>query len=281
MNAGAILSCAMVAAVFFKASSALSVPDHVLYKGANDTTGWEMQYSLTPSFAWRLSGHDRVGLHRKQKEYMRGIARFNNKSLSALLDWHPLNGSFRTSAGFFLSSQRADFFAEPDVDMQFDDMRIDIDKTKIPDHAVISDQTLDLSADGVEEPVHVEGTTIDIDKSGIPDSVMVEGGTLQIDRNDINASARVAYRQFSPYLGFGWGSAPYSDRRVRYSFDLGMIYVGRSDVSLELGGGIIDVDPMLSELLEEYVAAEEVGLQEMADKFRIIPYVSAGISFAF
>lgn len=259
----------------------MTAPDHVLFKGADDVTGWEMKYSLTSSFAWRLSGHDRVGMHRKQKEYTRGFARFDNKSLSVLLDWHPLNGGFRTSAGFFLNSQKADFFAEPSVNMFFDDITIEIDKTNIPDQIVIEEQTLDLSGYGVDEQVHVEETTILIDKTQIPDSVLIKGGSLVIDREDVNASARVKFREFAPYFGFGLGNTPYSDRRLRYSIDLGVIYSGRPDVNLELDGAIIEIDPRLNAWLEGYIAEEESKLQKKANRYRIIPYLSAGLSLAF
>jgi hypothetical protein len=281
MNARTPLTYAVIAAAVFKASSALSAPEHVLYKGADDATGWEIKYALTPSFAWRLNGHDRVGMHLNQSEYARGLIFFNNKSLSVILDWHPLAGSFRASTGLFLSSQRMDLFVEPVVDIQYGDMLFNIDKTKIPDQLVTSDQSFNYNLNGVEEQVHVEGRTIDIDSSDIPDSVMIKGGTLHIDRNHINVSAKGTYNDFAPYLGFGWGSAPYSDRRVRYSFDFGVIYTGSPDVNLELEGSITEIDPILSEWLEEYIAEEEGELQKKANKYRMIPYISAGLSYAF
>lgn len=255
--------------------------DHALYKGGREEIGWEVRYSLGSSLSYRFSGHERVGMRDKRKEFTHSITRFDNKSLSTLLDWHPAQNGFRTSIGIFAGSHYMEYFAEPVVDLRFEGAIIHVDKSKLPDEIVIRDQVVDLSKYGIEEKITIEGKTISGYKNSIPEWIVIDPQVFQLHRDDIHVTASADFKTLASFFGIGWGNRPLSDQRLRYSMDLGVIYLGRPDVSLNVGGDILDVHPLLTKELNEYIDKEERKLQRKAESFRLMPYLSFGVSLAF
>lgn len=252
--------------------------DHVLYKG--EGIGWEIKYGLNSSFGYRFSGYERVGLRDQQKEYTRSVTRLNNRSVSTLFDWHPVENSFRASIGIFASSHQVEYFAEPTVDIRFEGAVIRVDKSEIPDQIHISDKVIDLSRLGLDN-ITIKGKTFKGIRDSIPALIIIDPQVFQLFRNDIHITANADFKPLATYFGIGWGNRPLSNQRLRYSLDVGMIYLGRPEVSLTVNGDILDVHPRLIEELNEYVAEEQRRLQSKAEDLRLIPYVSLGLSLGF
>jgi hypothetical protein len=268
---------------FVTIPSALAAPklDHVLYKGEYEAVGWEIKYALTPSFGYRFSGYERVGLHSKQKEFTHSVTRLNNRSVSTLLDWHPGRKSFRATIGIFASSHRVEYFVEPTVDLRFDGAVIRVDKSRIADEITFNDKVIDLSQYGFGNNITIKGKTFRRFKDSIPAMIVIDPQVFQLQRNDIHITANADFKPLASYFGIGWGNRPLSDQRIRYSLDMGIIYLGRPEVSLTVNGDILDIHPRLTEELNEYVAEEQRKLQRKAEDLRLMPYISLGVSLGF
>jgi hypothetical protein len=269
--------------LFVAVPAAVAAPhlDHMLYKGKYEAIGWEIKYGLSPTLGYRFSGYERVGMRDKQKEYTRSVMRFDNKALSTFLDWHPAENSFRTSIGIFASSQYMEYFAEPTVDLRFNGAFIHVDKSRFPDEIVFRDQVIDLSRYGIEKSITIKGRTISGYKSSIPQWIIIDPQVFQLHRDDIHITASADFKPLASYFGIGWGNRPLSDQRLRYSVDIGIIYLGHPDVTLTANGSLLQVDPSLTEELRDYVAKEERRLQRKAENMRLMPYMSFGLSLGF
>lgn len=270
-------------AFFVAVPAAVAAPrlDHMLYKGNYEAIGWEIKYGLSPTVGYRFSGFDRVGMRDKQKEYIRSVTRFDNKALSTLFDWHPAGKSFRTSVGIFASSQYVEYFAEPTVDLRFKGAFIHVDKNRFPDEIVIRDQVIDLSQYGIDKNITIKGKTISGYKDSIPQWIIIDPQVFQLHRDDIHITANADFKPLASYFGIGWGNRPLSDQRLRYSLDIGVIYLGHPNVTLTASGSLLQVDPSLTGELNDYIAKEERRLQRKAESLRLMPYVSFGLSLGF
>lgn len=271
--------------VFFVAvPAAVAAPhlDHMLYKGKYEAVGWEIKYGLSPSLGYRFSGYERVAMRDKQKEFTRSVMRFDNKALSTLLDWHPTGKSFRTSIGIFASSQYLEYFAEPTVDLRFKGAFIHVDKSRIPDEIVFHDKVIDLSRYGIDKNITIKGRTISGYKDLIPQWIIIDPQVFQLHRDDIHITANADFKPLASYFGFGWGNRPLSDQRLRYSMDIGIIFLGHPEVTLTASGTLLQVDdPALQKELDDYIAKEQRRLQHKAESMRLLPYVSFGLSMGF
>lgn len=271
----------VVCGFFISISSAVAatVIDHALYKG--EALGWEIKYAFSSSFAYRFSGHDRVGMRDEQKEFTRSVTRLDNRSVSTFFDWHPVRNGFRTSVGIFASSHQLEYFAEPTVDIRIEGTVIRLDNTRIPDQYTFNDQVIELSRYGLGENITIQGGTIKGLGSAIPAWIIIEPQVIQLHRNDIHVTANANFKPLASYFGFGWGNRPKSDQRLRYSLDVGVIYLAKPELSLTVSGDILDVHPRLTEEINEYVAEEQKRLQRKVEDLRLMPYVSLGVSLGF
>lgn len=260
---------------------AAPVIDHVLYKGEYEAIGWEIKYSLSPSLGYRFSGNERVGLRDKQKEFTHSVTRIDNRSLSTFLDWHPAENGFRTSIGIFATSRNIEYFAEPTVDLRVDGAVTRVDKSSFRDEIVVNDQVIDLSRYEFGNNITIKGKTIKGLKDSMPSWIIIDPQVFQLHRNDIHITASADFKTLASYFGVGWGNRPLSDQRLRYSLDVGVIYLGRPDISLSVSGDILDVHPLLAEELNEYIAKEQRKLQRKAESLRLMPYISFGMSLGF
>ena len=85
-----------------------------------------------------------------------------------------------------------------------------------------------------------------------------------------------------PYLGIGWGNTTRGQRRLYYSFDLGVAFHGSPDVDLDVQGIIADVArEEASQELRTFLANEEEKLEDELEDFDIFPVVSFGLSYRF
>ena len=85
----------------------------------------------------------------------------------------------------------------------------------------------------------------------------------------------ISFDSYAPYLGFGWGRAISDGFSV--VFDLGVVFQGQPEVSLQTVGGTLSDNPLLLDEVER----EEQELQEDADEFDLYPVVSLGLFYRF
>jgi hypothetical protein len=85
----------------------------------------------------------------------------------------------------------------------------------------------------------------------------------------------ISFDSYAPYLGFGWGRAIADGFSV--VFDLGVVFQGQPEVSLQTVGGTLSDN----QLLLDEVEREEQELQKDADEFDLYPVVSLGLFYRF
>jgi len=91
-----------------------------------------------------------------------------------------------------------------------------------------------------------------------------------------SVTANIDFKTMVPYLGIGWGNAVGKDKRLGIVFDLGIVYQGSPDVSMQ-ATGLVASDPTF----QADLAREEQELQNDVDEFKYYPVVSLGISYKF
>lgn len=84
---------------------------------------------------------------------------------------------------------------------------------------------------------------------------------------------------YSPYVGIGWSNALKKSSKWHYSFDLGFLYQGQPQVSLNAQGniGLLDINnvPGFSENLRQ----EEQNLEDGLGILQYYPVVTFGVSY--
>ena len=85
-----------------------------------------------------------------------------------------------------------------------------------------------------------------------------------------------------PYLGIGWGNTTRADRRLHYTFDLGVAFHGSPDVELDVGGALAEVVREHAGLeLSAFLVREEKRLEDDLKGADMFPVVSFGLSYRF
>lgn len=190
------------------------------------------------------------------------------RSASLLLDWHPFGGSFRTSIGVLINRHTLDLDAVPNE--SFNLSNEDMTMLHVLSQSDMTDAALD---------------SIDLSVIRLSESIL---GTLDLNDTTVKASdlltaeGQVKFGGFATYVGIGWGNATRTNGRLRYSFDIGMVFLGSPEVDLSVHGMIPDaVRPYAGAELQAILAAEEKELEEEFDDLEIFPVVSFGLSYHF
>lgn len=109
----------------------------------------------------------------------------------------------------------------------------------------------------------------------------IDGLTLEVG-DTVFTSAEVgrlegdiSFDSYAPYLGFGWGRAIADGFSL--VFDVGVVFQGEPEVSLQSVGGTFSNNPLLLDEVER----EEQELQEDADEFDMYPVLSLGLFYSF
>ncbi len=115
------------------------------------------------------------------------------------------------------------------------------------------------------------------------------GGTFAINgmpyiANAANVSGlkgSIAYNTFAPYLGIGWGKLSSNYKGWGLVTDLGYVYYGTPQVSLDATCG-----PALSSAggcatLSANVAADRNNLQNIANHYIFFPVIAVGVSYSW
>jgi hypothetical protein len=85
------------------------------------------------------------------------------------------------------------------------------------------------------------------------------------------------FKKTAGYLGIGWGNPIAAANRLSINFDLGVVFQGAPDATLNASGGLLSDIPIFQENLRK----EEVDIEEELDAFEYYPVLSLGVSFRF
>ncbi|MFQ5761235.1 MAG: hypothetical protein ACE5HM_09715, partial [Acidiferrobacterales bacterium] len=98
----------------------------------------------------------------------------------------------------------------------------------------------------------------------------------------LTARGRLRFNDFAPYLGIGWGNTTRADRRLYYTFDLGVAFHGSPEVELNVRGPLAEVvrEHGASEL-NAFLASEEKRLEDDLKDADVFPVVSFGLLYRF
>jgi hypothetical protein len=122
--------------------------------------------------------------------------------------------------------------------------------------------------------------SVDLNATAVPvgDSYVIDGE--EYDADDIgDARGSVDCGSTAPYLGLGFGRALSADGHFSFVFDMGLIFTGEPDVSLNVTCAAANAD-FCNDLAAD-VAAEEAAMQEDANDLKYWPLLSFGLSYKF
>ncbi|MCJ9429272.1 hypothetical protein [Kordiimonas marina] len=114
--------------------------------------------------------------------------------------------------------------------------------------------------------------------------------TFDIGRNTYTAdeigqlNGRIRTNNFAPYAGIGWGNALTGDHRVKFMFDLGVMYHGKPQASLVAdipADSPLNASPTLLAQFNDDLKRETTNFQNDIAGYRFYPVVSLGVSYAF
>jgi hypothetical protein len=87
-----------------------------------------------------------------------------------------------------------------------------------------------------------------------------------------------------PYAGFGWGNAVAGDKKLGFFVDLGVIFQGKTDVTLIPiipANSPINTTPGARQALDILLRREEQDLEDQAADYDLYPVVAIGLSYKF
>lgn len=99
-------------------------------------------------------------------------------------------------------------------------------------------------------------------------------GNADYNLNSVNLD--ISYISVAPYVGLGWDTTFGDDDNWGFAFDLGLIYSGAPDASLQVSGPD-STNPLLTNDLER----ERQELQDDLDTLRWWPVINAGLIYQF
>ena len=99
-------------------------------------------------------------------------------------------------------------------------------------------------------------------------------GNANYDLTSVNLD--ISYNSVAPYFGLGWDTTFGDDDNWGFAFDLGLIYSGSPDTTLNVSGPD-EANPLLADDLNR----ERQELQSDLDTLKWWPVVSAGVVYQF
>lgn len=127
------------------------------------------------------------------------------------------------------------------------------------------------------------GTEIE-GRSLVPRSGIYDIGGVPVPASQVGTlSAQADFDPLAPYAGLGWGNAVGEGGKVRFVFDLGVVFQGKADVTLRANlppGSPLD-NPVAREALEILLEREARDLERDAEDYDLYPVAAIGISYRF
>jgi hypothetical protein len=129
-----------------------------------------------------------------------------------------------------------------------------------------------LSAGAVVNDNEVSGTG-----QGVPGTLLEIGDALFPAEEVGRLEAEVTFDDVVPYLGIGWGNAVADGGGLGISLDIGVLFQGEPEADFRAVGA----NPLIADLLDQEIAAEEQEIQDDLDQFQYYPVISLGLSYKF
>jgi hypothetical protein len=231
---------------------------------------WELRDSLNRFFKYRITANDQSGFRYKDDEWMVHNLTTDSRGIAFLLDWHPLAGGFRVSSGLVAHRQTLDYVVAPTIDEIFQyDIQYDL-----------RDDANNLAEKAVEF-----GFTMEDVQGYLPDDIFSSrkitiNKHIKINPDDIAAHARVKYELPAPYVGMGWSSRFFNNSRLRYSFDIGVLYQIAPEIDMLVQGNMVDVaEPAVVSWLSEWTFEQKQELSARLDNRKLSPRLGFGLSY--
>lgn len=247
-------------------------PSRLLPKISTLGTGIEYRHPYTPRMGIRLESFDYQAARQDVDGLLRTELQLTLHARSLLFDWVPLEGKFRATAGIYLNR------SELDVTASYDPLHFE--------GAELSARQLNRRALELAELLRRAGYgdyAAELEQFAATNdrSLALESGTVSL-REAAVATGRVHWGRYAPYVGFGWANAGTARRGLYYSFDVGVLFLGRPRVEYSLNGSLVDaLRPDYGAEIDAWLAAEERAAEEKLGEFRYFPVISFGIGYSF
>jgi hypothetical protein len=124
------------------------------------------------------------------------------------------------------------------------------------------------------------GTEVDVVGVPAPNNTFDIGDETFLASEVGNLTGKIEMgNSVSPYFGFGWGNTVDKAGRITFLFDLGVVYTGSPDVSLDVNCGVTTASRC--NLLRAEVQKEEDEIATDATEYELWPVVSLGLAIRF
>ncbi len=111
---------------------------------------------------------------------------------------------------------------------------------------------------------------------GEPTDAMHIGDTRYTPAEIGALTYKVDFRKIAPYLGIGVGNPLRKDRKVSFTFDIGIVFQGSPDVALSSDSSLADV-PSFQRDLER----ERAELEDDIHNLKYYPVIAFGVTYRF
>jgi hypothetical protein len=232
---------------------------------------WEIRDSLGRFFNYRMMANDQATFMYRNEDWVVHNLTVDSRNVSLLLDWHPLAGRFRFSGGLFSYMQDMDYIAAPDID------ELLVYEYRLDPQAIVDDLAEELQSRGI----NVDRAVLEayLPEDAAP-KVLRFSKRIQLDARDLSVHARVRYEDVAPYFGLGWSTPFSSERRLRYSFDIGGFYRSEPDIDVTVyGDSFHDAHPAVHTWLDEWTFKQEHKLGKKLEKNSLNPRLGLGLSY--
>lgn len=144
----------------------------------------------------------------------------------------------------------------------------------VADYYPFQNSGFKLSAGLVVNDNQVDGTL----QGNAGQEVTIGNDTFEVgtDFDDIDATVEFS-NDIAPYLGIGWGNPVRPNSRWNFNVNLGVMFAGSPEVSLDP----VNVDPQVQQQVDNAVDQEVEELEDEIDGFNIYPVLTLGVSYQF
>ncbi|MDH5479969.1 MAG: hypothetical protein OEX11_04325 [Nitrosomonas sp.] len=119
-----------------------------------------------------------------------------------------------------------------------------------------------------------------LDVSGRPNGTINFNGIDYAVADVGHVDAKVDFMPIAPYFGLGWGNAANKDSSFHFAFDIGAIYQGTPNVTMNASCGSALPAAQCSTLRASANAEAEV-IEDNLKFFKFYPVVQLGVSYSF
>jgi len=110
-----------------------------------------------------------------------------------------------------------------------------------------------------------------------PEGMMLNIGGIEYEILDIgDVNGKIDFRKTSPYVGIGWGNALNKSSTVKITVDIGVLFQGKPNVTLEP-----TIDTSLIPGFDDSLEKESADLKKDLEYLQYYPVVSAGVAYSF